>query len=145
MSAAEIAESDARLEQITQVEEDMEKMVGSGGPIDPGVGVKLVSLYEKERLESYLGQAYTRTALLHSMVGDEEQAVRYAKLAQEAMVREQGENSGDAVAMKALAENPRGHWSFGVKRPRQEEVRTPEEEIGWKLPEVEVMKAQKDL
>ena len=50
-------------------------MVAAGGVIDPELGDELVKLHEEEGLESYLGHAYTRAALLHSLVADEPAAV----------------------------------------------------------------------
>ncbi|KAK0730195.1 hypothetical protein B0H67DRAFT_478747 [Lasiosphaeris hirsuta] len=109
-----IAASDARLERIHEIEDGLEKMVAAGGAITPELGAELVALYEQEGLLTYLGHAYTRAALLFSMVADEEQAVRYARQAAEAMVREHGPGAGDAKAMMGLADRPREHWSWGV-------------------------------
>ncbi|KAK5651503.1 hypothetical protein OQA88_11957 [Cercophora sp. LCS_1] len=126
MSAEQVAESDRRMERIYEIEEDLERMVSTGN-IDPTRGDELVKLYEEERFETYIGQALTRAALLHSLVGNETMAVRYANMAWEAMAREYGEWHKDTQAMKLLAEEPTRHWSFAALKKKMERERAAEE------------------
>lgn len=119
MSAADIAASDARMERITKIEADLETMVATG-TIDPTLGDELVALYEQEKFETYIGQAFTRAALLHSLVGNETMAVRYAGMAYEAMAREYGEWHKDTQAMKLLHEAPAQHWSWEALKKKAE-------------------------
>ena len=99
----------------------MEDKVRTRDPgLTPELGLKLVKLYEDERLQTYLGQAYTRAALIFSMHGDERNTTKYATLAAETVAVEFGERAKDVVAMRQLAKNPRGHWSWGVRVQQQE-------------------------
>ncbi len=116
-SDEEKAASDKRLERIKLIEDDMEKMVAAGGAIDAELGGELVELYEKEGLTTYLGHAYTRAALLYSMVGDEQRTRAYAWKAERSMVREHGRDASDSKAMHNLAANPKKHWSWAIKKP----------------------------
>ncbi|KAK1757823.1 SET domain-containing protein 5 [Echria macrotheca] len=133
MSDAEAAASDTRMERIQNIEGALEKMMASGSGIDPRLGDELVRLLHEERLESYLGQAYTRAALLHSLVGNGDEAVRYARLAREALIREFGERSKDAKAMNLLAEEPEKHWSWGALKVAEKgmEKKADEEDENW--------------
>lgn len=112
---AHIAASDARVKQITDIEDDLEKIVGSGGDIPKDIGDRLVELYKEERLDNYIAHAYTKAALLKSMLGDEEATRRYASLAVAALEREYGPGSKDGEAMRELAEKWEEHWSWGIR------------------------------
>jgi hypothetical protein len=79
------------------------------------MGGKLVELYLEERLDAYLAPTYTRAALIYSMFGNEEKAVAFAREAVGALEREVGPHARDIESMRRLAEDPKGHWSWGVK------------------------------
>lgn len=124
LSPAEVEASNHRMERIYKIEADLEEMVSTGN-IDPTLGDELVQLYEEEKFETYIGQAFTRAALLHSLVGNETMAIKYAGMAYEAMAREYGERHKDTQAMKTLHERPTEHWSWAAlikKAERQAEM-----------------------
>ena len=81
----------------------------------PEMGGKLVEMYLAERLDAYLSPTYTRAALIYSMFGNEERAREYAREAVGALEREIGPHAKDIESMAKLAENPKVHWSWGVK------------------------------
>ncbi|KAL2154628.1 hypothetical protein VTH82DRAFT_3304 [Thermothelomyces myriococcoides] len=81
----------------------------------PELGAKLVELYREERLDAYISPALTRAALLYSMFGHEDRAREYAAEAVGALEREKGPRAGDLGPMRALARDPRSHWSWAVK------------------------------
>ncbi|KAI0007284.1 SET domain-containing protein [Xylariaceae sp. FL0662B] len=117
-SAAAIAASDARITEIGVLERALESTneTTDAVAVTPDTGARLVELYEAERLDVYVGEAYTRAALNYALFGDEVKAQQYARVAAEAMEREFGPGSGDARAMRVLAENPRAHWTWGKRR-----------------------------
>lgn len=122
LSDLESAASDARIRQIRQLEDEIEERMSKdqGAGIRPEMAGKLVELYRAERLDAYLAPTYTRAALIYSMFGDEEKAREYAAEAVEALTREYGSQARDIGSMRALAENPRAHWSWAVKAARED-------------------------
>ncbi|KAK6953087.1 hypothetical protein Daesc_005387 [Daldinia eschscholtzii] len=114
MSDEEVAASDARLKKIEELEMAIENFNETVATAE--TGAELVDLYEKERLDIYLGQVYTRAALNFALFGEEKKAREYALAAVEAVERESGPNAADAKAMRILAENPRAHWTWGKRR-----------------------------
>ncbi|KAI5926916.1 hypothetical protein F4810DRAFT_723343 [Camillea tinctor] len=112
--ANETAASDARLKRIAQLKADLETF--NHTVVTAETGAELVALYHAERLDSYLGHAYTRAALNFALFGDEDRAREYAAAAVDALEREMGPGVADARAMKVLAENPREHWTWGKRR-----------------------------
>ncbi|KAI0836962.1 SET domain-containing protein [Hypoxylon sp. FL0890] len=114
MSDEEAAASDARLRRIEELERALENF--NETIVTADTGAQLVELYQKERLDIYLGQVYTRAALNFALFGEEEKARKYALAAVEAVERESGPNAADAKAMRVLAENSRKHWTWGKRR-----------------------------
>ncbi|KAI0601310.1 hypothetical protein F4775DRAFT_589528 [Biscogniauxia sp. FL1348] len=108
------AASDARLRRIAQLNADLETFGRTAVTAD--TGAELVALYRAERLDSYLGRAYTRAALNFALFGDEARAREYAAAAADAVAREVGPGAADAEAMRLLAENPGAHWTWGKRR-----------------------------
>ncbi|KAK3955710.1 hypothetical protein QBC32DRAFT_377088 [Pseudoneurospora amorphoporcata] len=109
---SEVAASDARIRAIKDLEEELDKAVG-GGDLTTEMGERLVRLFKEERLETYIGHAYTKAALIYAMFGVEAKAREYAGLAADAMAMDLGEEAGDVVAtsMRELAERPGQHWA----------------------------------
>lgn len=114
MSDEEAAASDARLKKIEELETALENF--NETIVTADTGAQVAELYEKERLDIYLGQVYTRAALNYALFGEEEKARKYAEAAVEAVERESGPGAGDAKAMRILAENPKAHWTWGKRR-----------------------------
>lgn len=116
----EVEASDKRIQAIKDLEEELDKAVG-GGDLTTEMGERLVKLYREERLETYIGHAYTKAALIYAMFGVDEKAREFASLAADAMAMELGEEAGDVVAMRQLAEKPEEHWAWEVRKPRVED------------------------
>ncbi|KAI2775226.1 SET domain-containing protein [Daldinia loculata] len=114
MSDEEVATSDARLQKIEELETALENF--NQTIVNADTGAQLADLYEKERLDVYLGRVYTRAALNFALFGEENKAQKYALAAVEAVERELGPNAADAKAMRILAENPKAHWTWGKGR-----------------------------
>lgn len=76
----------------------------------------LLSLYEQERLlGSHGSSAYRLAALNYNAFRRAEGAVKYALLALEQFVVEEGANSVGVRDMVALLDGPEAHWSWGKR------------------------------
>lgn len=76
----------------------------------------LLSLYEQERLlDSHGSPAYRIAALNYNAFRRRELAVKYALLALEAHIVEDGARSEGVKDMVALLDEPEEHWSWGKK------------------------------
>ncbi len=117
LSPLESGASDARIRHIKTLEDEIESLMSrpGGEGMRPEMGGKLVEMYLAERLDAYLSPTYTRAALIYSMFGNEERAKEYAREAVGALERETGPHARDIESMAMLAENPRAHWSWGIK------------------------------
>ncbi|KAK4442847.1 hypothetical protein QBC34DRAFT_418077 [Podospora aff. communis PSN243] len=115
LSDAASALSDARLVEIKQIEKLISDPVSEG--VTPGLLRRLAKLYKDDRLEVELGSAYTLMALNYNMLGDAAAAVKYARLAEEAVTIEGGADVGDAKAMRELAAAPKEHFTWRRRFP----------------------------
>ena len=127
MSDVDVEISDARMKRIYAIEEELEKMVAGEIPIDTALADELVRGYEEEKFFTYIGQAYTRAALLHSLMGNEKETRVLAKKAAEAMELEYGVHSKDTQAMKLLSEDFTAHWSWDAMRKSEERKKQMQE------------------
>ncbi len=114
LPATEAAASDERLRLISELEKDLDR--GTSTTVTADTGRQLVELYLTERLDIALGHAYTRAALNYGLFGMEKEARRYAEIAVETLKKEFGRAHGDIAAMRKLAENPRTHWSWEIRK-----------------------------
>lgn len=74
----------------------------------------LLSLYTQERLlHSHGSSAYRTAALNYNSLKRRELAIKYALLALEQYILEEGASSGAVREMVALLDEPEGHWSWG--------------------------------
>ncbi|TGJ88730.1 hypothetical protein E0Z10_g91 [Xylaria hypoxylon] len=106
--------SDKRLRRIEKLKADLNNFQEM--KVTAETGVEYAALHEEEGLYAHLGSAYTRAALNFALFGDEERSREYAWKAAEALSIEKGPESGDAQAMRGLAEDPRAHWTWGKRR-----------------------------
>ena len=108
------AQSDKRLRHIEQLKSDLNNFQEM--KVTAETGAEYAALHEEEGLHAHLGSAYTRAALNFALFGDEERSREYALKAAEELAIEKGPESGDAQAMRSLAEDPRAHWTWGKRR-----------------------------
>ncbi|KAJ2905558.1 HET domain containing protein [Zalerion maritima] len=102
--------SDERLAEIHELESKLQSY-GSEG-ITAKMIERLLKLYKQEKLESRVFGAYTLAALNYNMLGWDRMAVKYAKMAVEEGTIEGGPEAPDVVAMRVLAGDPRGHFTW---------------------------------
>ncbi|GAB1318506.1 SET domain-containing protein 5 [Madurella fahalii] len=116
MAGAQAGRSDARLREIAEIEGRLGNWLSRG--VNAKLLERLVRLYREERLDAKVAGAYTLVALNYNMLGDAKRAVRYAKLAEEAVVIENGGGAGDADAMRVLAGKPKEHFTWRKRLQR---------------------------
>ncbi|KAK4233556.1 hypothetical protein C8A03DRAFT_19393 [Achaetomium macrosporum] len=73
---------------------------------------RFVKLYEEERLHVKLADAYELAALNANYLGDDRRAKKYADLAVQAGIVEGGTQSNDVIAMRIMASDVKGHYSY---------------------------------
>ncbi|KAL8389095.1 hypothetical protein RB595_008792 [Gaeumannomyces hyphopodioides] len=125
LPAGAAAASDANVARIRELTDALD---GPDGAVTADTGRELVALHERERLDLYLGAACTRAALNYGMFGMRNEAVEYAEQAVEALTRQLGPGAADIPSLRALVEDPTGHWTWGLRTRRgkgkgQEEAR----------------------
>ncbi|KAK4172096.1 hypothetical protein QBC36DRAFT_197819 [Triangularia setosa] len=108
-TSKQIKKSDKNLQEIKKIEE---KLSGFTDRVDKKLLERLVKLYKEEKLESKIAGGLTLVALNYNMLGDAKHAARYAKMAEEAVLREFGQGNGDVKAMRELARDPKGHFTW---------------------------------
>ena len=103
--------SDKRLELIQQITEELQLRSANRTSRREGSQL-LISLYEQERLNAPIAEAYTYAALEESYVGNRDGVIKYAALAVEAGLLYGGPKDGDVNQMQAVLEHPEEHWSW---------------------------------
>ncbi|EON98275.1 putative lysine methyltransferase protein [Phaeoacremonium minimum UCRPA7] len=114
MGDAEAEASDARVRLIAELETELDDPFSK--KVTAETGAQLVALYEEERLDIYLGPAYTRAALNYGLFAEEKKAKEYAQKAIGALTRQSGPKAGDLPSLEALAQDPRSHWTWGKRK-----------------------------
>ncbi|KAK3390682.1 hypothetical protein B0H63DRAFT_121685 [Podospora didyma] len=109
LSKGQVKKSDKRLKEIKEIEV---KLSDFSGRVTGAILKKLAKLYDEERLDANRAGGLTLIALNYNMLGDEKNAKRYARLAREALVIENGPGAGDVSAMEELERDPRGHFTW---------------------------------
>lgn len=85
----------------------------------PQMADLFISLYEQERMQSTIYEAYTFAAIEWNGVGEPWTAVKYARLAIEYGLPSVGPRDRDVIEMRALAEDPWGHWSWMLRTSKR--------------------------
>lgn len=112
------AASDERIKQIGAIRKQLEDYTTESAAT-PQMADLFVSLYEQERLDGSIYEAYAFAAIEWNGVGEPWNAVRYARLAIEYGLVAVGSRDRDVVEMKKLAEDPWGHWSWMLRTSKR--------------------------
>ncbi|EAQ91663.1 hypothetical protein CHGG_03598 [Chaetomium globosum CBS 148.51] len=103
-------EGEKRLKEIVALRAELRNHDSS--KVDFGVIERFLKLYEEERLHVRLAEAYELAALNFNYLGDDKRAKKYAELAVQAGIVEGGVQSNDVVAMRVMAKDVKGHYSY---------------------------------
>ncbi|KAJ0165325.1 Histone-lysine N-methyltransferase SMYD3 [Colletotrichum tanaceti] len=109
LARKQAAASDARLWEIGELERQLSDV---GATVTTASVERFLKLHAEERLESKMAGAYTTAALNFNLLGRNKLAVKYARLAVEAGTIENGPEAGDVEAMRALAADPKKHFTW---------------------------------
>ncbi|KAK1585110.1 uncharacterized protein LY79DRAFT_559240 [Colletotrichum navitas] len=109
LAKKQAAASDARLLEI----EELDRLLSDvSARVTSATVERFLKLHAEERLEAKLAGAYTTAALNFNLLGKNKMAAKYARLAVEAGTIENGPESEDVEAMKALAADPKKHFTW---------------------------------
>ncbi|KAI8302758.1 SET domain-containing protein 5 [Colletotrichum sp. SAR11_240] len=109
LAKKQAAASDQRLMDIQEIDRTLSDI---NARVTTALIEKFLKLHREERLESKLAGAYTIAALNFNLLGHAKQSVKYAKLAVEAGLMENGPGTADVEAMQKLAADPKGHFTW---------------------------------
>ena len=73
---------------------------------------RFLKLYDEEKLNAKLAEAYELAALNYNYLGDDKKAKKYADLAVQAGIVEGGKDNNDVIAMRVMASDIKGHYSY---------------------------------
>ncbi|KAK8080312.1 hypothetical protein PG997_008130 [Apiospora hydei] len=107
----QIKASDERILQIQKLIKEFQDRTPRS-KATPQAAELLISLYRQEKLWYAFYEAYTMAALEYSFVGEERQAIMYARLAIEHGIASAGPDDENVEMMRTLARDPRNHWSW---------------------------------
>jgi hypothetical protein len=109
--------SDARILAISRMESELSRFSSQGPLPSPAMIEEYLALYNEERLESKVAGAYALAAVNYNMLGKAGMAKKYARLSvRTGILLDSGADGLDAHAMSVLADNPKSHWSWDMKR-----------------------------
>lgn len=112
------AASDERIKQIKQIRKQLEDYTTESAAT-PQMADLFVSLYEQERLDGSIYEAYAFAAIEWNGIGEPWNAVRYARLAVEYGLAAVGPKDRDVTEMQSLTEDPWGHWSWMLRTSKR--------------------------
>jgi hypothetical protein len=111
--SSSVAESDKRVKEIKRIYAKLSDHESRGVTTD--MIARYIKLYKEEHLETSMADMYELAAINYNYLGYSEEAGKYATLAAQAASIEGGTNSNSAIAMRILAKDPMGHYSYKMK------------------------------
>ncbi|PKS05946.1 hypothetical protein jhhlp_007779 [Lomentospora prolificans] len=108
-----VAKSDARLAEIEEIEKKLRDYESKG--VTTGMLSRLQALYEEEGLNARYSDMYELLALNYNALGYQKRCIKYANLAVQAGIIEDGPDSNDVIAMRILAKNTLEHYSWKMR------------------------------
>ncbi|KAL5888553.1 SET domain-containing protein 5 [Pyricularia oryzae] len=111
-------ESDSRLEQIAELRKEFHDYTPSSRAT-PQMAELMVSLYQQERLDLMLYEAFTYAAIEYNGVGEPWLATKYARLAVEYGLASVGPKDNDVIEMDNLVLDPFKHWSWMLRTSKR--------------------------
>lgn len=109
-------EADERLKEIVRIRGELRNHEST--KVDLAMVERFLELYLAERLHVKLAEAYELAATNFNYLGDDKRAKKYAELAVQAGIVEGGAESNDVAAMRVMAKDVKGHYSYRYKLKR---------------------------
>jgi len=116
--SSSVKESDKRVKEIKRIYAKLSDHESRGVTTD--MIARYIKLYKEEHLETRLADAYELAAVNYNYLGYSKEAEKYATLAAQAGSIEGGTNSNNVIAMRIMAKDPVGHYSYKMKLKKQE-------------------------
>jgi len=107
------AESDKRIKEIKKIQSKLSDHESRGLTTD--MIARFIKLYKEEHLATRLADAYELAGLNYNYLGHSKEAQKYATLAAQAGSIEGGAHSNNVIAMRIMAKDPEGHYSYRMK------------------------------
>lgn len=115
-----IAKSDANLMEIEAIEKKLRDYESKD--VTTTMLSRLLALYEAEGLKSRYSDMYELLAINYNALGYNKRAIKYANLAVQAGIIEDGPDSNDVIAMRILAKSGLEHYSWKMRIKNQKLV-----------------------
>ncbi|OAA55029.1 SET domain protein [Niveomyces insectorum RCEF 264] len=113
-----IEASDARIAQINELRSEFQDY-STASRATPQMAELFVSLYQQERMDAVIYEAYSYAAIEWNGVGDAWMATKYARLAVDYGLASVGPRDVDVDEMQQLARDPWAHWSWQLRTSRR--------------------------
>ncbi|EPE03123.1 set domain-containing protein [Ophiostoma piceae UAMH 11346] len=110
--------SDARIAQIHELRVDLQDYTESSRAT-PEMAELLVSLYQQERMDAMIYEAYSYAAIEWNGAGEPWTAIKYARLAIEYGMLSVGSWDAEVDDMRQMATDPWTHWSWLLRKTKR--------------------------
>ncbi|KAK0610049.1 hypothetical protein B0T17DRAFT_455723, partial [Bombardia bombarda] len=109
-SFEQLKKSDARMKELLKLQAKLKDH--DSRDITVEMIDRYIKLFEEEKLHIRLGEAYETAAHNYNYLGEDKLAKKYADMAVQAGMIEGGSESNDVIAMKIMASDVKGHYSY---------------------------------
>ena len=110
--------SDARITLIHELHADLEDYTESSRAT-PEMAELLISLYQQERMDAMVYEAYAYAAIEWNGAGEPWMAIKYAQLAIEYGMLSIGAGDAGVDEMRQIAIDPWTHWSWLLRKTKR--------------------------
>ena len=117
---AETKAADERLAELLEIQGEVKNH--DSKKVTPQMIGRYLELVDKERLQTKLADAYENAALNYNYLGLDRLAKKYADLAVQAAIVEEGKDANNVIALRIMASDIKGHYSYQYTLKRQGKV-----------------------
>lgn len=118
---AELKEVDDRLTELNSLFAELKNH--DSKKVTPQLISRFLELVEKEKLQAKLADIYEYAALNYNYIGMDRLAKKYADLAVQAAMVEEGHEANNVIALRIMASDIKGHYSYQYTLKRQGKVK----------------------
>lgn len=119
--AEAVKKADARLEELNSLFAELKNH--DSKKVTPQLIARFLDLVSQDRLNVKLADAYEYAALNYNYIGMDRLAKKYADLAVQAAMVEEGHDANNVVALRIMASDIKGHYSYQYTLKRQGKVK----------------------